>query len=250
METSMSKNARLSSLSIMVLSTSLALALASASAVAGNDYKGDYSTEQYSSALTLKDGFYVGAQLGYDSYRFNSNNSAVLLGVPESVNITSNATGFVGGILGGYGMYFNSLYYVGAEMFFNNSGANQSSNASIGSLNYTEKTAAGFGYGISLLPGLKVSNTALLYLRLGYNGTYLQANERASTSTASIYSGNNWNWQSGFNYGLGLEAAVHQNLSLRTELSHTDYNSINDSFSTSFNPSNNQLMFSIIYHAD
>jgi opacity protein-like surface antigen len=244
----MTKHPRLSPISILVLATSLALA--SASAFAGNHYKGDYSAEQYSSALTLKDGFYIGAQLGYDSFRFNSNNSAVLLGVPASVNITSNATGFVGGILGGYGMYFNNLYYLGAEMFFNNSGANQSSNASIGSLNYTEKTAAGFGYGISILPGLKVSNTALLYLRLGYNGAYLQANERASTSTASVYTGNNWNWQNGFNYGLGLEAAVYQNLSVRTELSHTDYNSINDSFNTSFNPSNNQLMFSIIYHAD
>jgi opacity protein-like surface antigen len=244
----MSKHLRLSSISLLALAASLALA--SATAVAGNHYKGDYSAEQYSSALSLKDGFYVGAQLGYDSYKFNSSNSTVLLGVPASVNLSTNATGFVGGILGGYGMYFNSLYYLGGEIFFNNSGANESSSAALGNLNYTEKTAAGFGYGISLLPGLKVSNTALLYIRLGYNGAYLQANERASTSTASVYTGNNWTWQNGFNYGLGLEAAVYQNLSMRTELSHTDYSSINDSFGMSFNPSNNQLMFSIVYHAD
>lgn len=251
----MQNKMRLTPLYLGVLTASLMLA--TATATAGN-YKGDYKGEAAPcpQPLMLKDGFYLGAQLGYDSYRVRVSRSTTFNTVAFTGNPVMNATGFVGGLFGGYGMYYNNLYYLGGEIFVNDSGASQAQTESVTNATGTgttyTKTGAGTSYGISLLPGLKLNDSTLGYIRLGYNRADIQGTETLTAGGVSTNSGSNWNWEGGFNYGLGIESAIAQNISLRTEFTHTSYGSFSSSLvgasGSSFNPSDNQFMLGLIYH--
>ncbi|MDR3477163.1 MAG: outer membrane beta-barrel protein [Gammaproteobacteria bacterium] len=232
------------------------LLLATTSGFAAN-YKGDYKGEAAPCPAcqpvnVLKDGFYVGAQVGYDSYRVREN-VGIASGVSAlSANPVINSTGFVGGLLAGYGQYFNSMYYLGGELFVNTSGASQSNNATFTSgatvAQTNTKFTVGTSWGIGLLPGIKVNDSTLVYIRLGYNQARLKGRQNYTLAGVTAGTSKN-NWQGGFNYGLGMETAIYPNLSLRTEYSHTNYNSFNNNLSgTKFNPADNQYMLGLIYH--
>jgi hypothetical protein len=166
---------KLSTITLAVIATTLLLG--TTSAIAAPNYKGDYKGEAMPAPcpqpLTLRDGFYLGAQVGYDSYRVRATNTITLPASSSSYNPVIGSNGFVGGILGGYGMYWNNWYYLGAEVFFNGSSASQSETFNVQTAGtfrsvYTQ-TSTGAGWGISLLPGLKVNESTLTYIRLGYN---------------------------------------------------------------------------------
>lgn len=242
------------------------LLLASTSSFAAN-YKGDYKGEAPCPAcqpiMVLKDGFYVGAQVGYDSYRIRNNTTVTdfVAGTTTTFNPVYNATGWVGGLLAGYGQYFNSMWYLGGELFINTSGASQSQTLAqnitgIGSNSVTTKFSANGSWGIGLLPGIKLNDSTLLYVRLGYNQAKLQGKASVASTDGFVASTSKNNWQGGFNYGLGMETAFYPNLSLRGEYSHTNYNSFRVVNATSAagsivskaNPSDNQYMLALIYH--
>lgn len=246
---------KLSTITLAVIATTLLLG--SASALAAPNYKGDYKGEAMPAPcpqpLTLRDGFYLGAQVGYDSYRTRVTNGVTIEGFNATFNPIVNPTGFAGGLFAGYGMYWSNFYYLGAEAFFNGSAATASQTYSFTTTNvrsvYTT-TSTGASWGISLLPGLKVNDSTLTYIRLGYNqaritGKSIYTNTAVSTSGISA---SKTNWQGGFNYGLGIETAVYPNVSVRTEYSHTNYNSFSDANGTNYAPGDNQFMLSLIYH--
>lgn len=243
---------RLSTLSVVAAS----LLLATTSGFAAN-YKGDYKGEAAPCPAcqpinVLKDGFYVGAQLGYDSYRVRENIS-IAEGVDSfTSNPVINSTGFVGGLLAGYGQYFNSMWYLGGELFVNTSGASQSVNTTVVSAGTVaqanSKFTVGTSWGVGLLPGIKVNDSTLFYVRLGYNQARLKG-QQSFTLGGVTASTNKNNWQGGFNYGLGLETAIYPNLSLRGEYSHTNYNSFSNALTgTKYNPADNQYMLGLLYH--
>lgn len=245
------------------LVTAAVLLAASTSVLAGHNYKGEgYKGEAMPAPcpvpLTIKDGFYLGAQLGYDSYRARRNSTMNFATFSSSSNPVTNAAGFVGGLMGGYGQYFNEMYYLGGEIFVNTSGASQSSTASSTDATTTasvySKVSVGTSYGISLLPGVKLNDASLLYVRLGYNRARIKGQGTATVGTTSVAYSNN-NWSSGFNYGLGIESSFYPNWSVRGEYTHTNYNSFSanatsgaNSASTSLSPSDNQFMLGLIYH--
>jgi outer membrane immunogenic protein len=266
---------KLSTITLAVIASTLLLASASASAT---NYKGDYKGEAMPAPapcpqpLMLRDGFYLGAQVGYDAYRVRASSSLAypaLAGAAAgsfAANPVIAENGFAGGIFGGYGMYFSNWYYLGAEVFVNGSAASQAQNYSTTTIaaatgNSTsrggyEKVSTGMSWGISVLPGIKVNDSTLTYIRLGYNQAKLKGQSAfgvsqttvagVTTSTVSNQSKNQW--QGGFNYGLGIETAVYPNVSVRSEYSHTGYNSFSDANGTSYSPSDNQMMVSLIYH--
>lgn len=236
----MKKVLRLSAISASVLAASMML---SSTAFAAN-YKGDvgYKGEPPCPAPEkLGSGFYLGGQVGYDSYRVRENVS--LAAGALSANPSLNATGFVGGLFLGYGQYFSDYYYLGGELLGNASNASSNWSANTSTLSYNSKFSVNGTWGLALLPGLKLNNTSLIYVRLGYNWTNLKAQE--STATASTSKSNT---SGGFAYGLGLESLITGAWSVRTEYSHTNYNSFSSSMGTSFSPSNNQYMVGLVYH--
>lgn len=264
---------KLSTITLAVIASTLLLGSASASAT---NYKGDYKGEAMPAPapcpqpLLLRDGFYLGAQVGYDAYRVRatSNTNTAFTGVAgvAGANYSANpvvaSNGFAGGIFGGYGMYWNNWYYLGAEVFFNGSAASQAQNISTtvngvavaNTRSVYEKVSTGASWGISVLPGLKVNDSTLTYIRLGYNQAKLKGQSTYTTSSTapgsvgiSNYASKN-TWQGGFNYGLGIETAVYPMVSVRSEYSHTGYNSFSDNNGTRYSASDNQMMVSLIYH--
>jgi len=197
----------------------------------------------------LKDGFYVGAQLGYDSYRASESVNATIPGTPPvTINGSRamNATGWVGGLLAGYGQYFQDLYYLAGEIMVNTSGASQNDSFSTSTAGnvLTTKFSANTSYGIRLLPGIKLNNSALLYIPLGYMSASLKG---TANSFGGIISSSKSQYSGGFVYGVGIETAIYENFSLRGEYTHTNNNSFSSN-GVKWSPSDNQFMLGLLYH--
>jgi len=254
----MKKQLRLTSLSILAAT----LLLGSTATMAHANYKGDLKGERMPEPCppikVLKDGFYVGAQVGYDVYGVRD--SVGIVGVDEgdglALNPTLYANGAIGGLFGGYGMYFQNLYYLALEIYGNYSGASTSYNylgSSPGELNdrlHTKVNARG-SYGISVLPGIKLNDSTLAYLRLGYNRANIKGQESSTNFDGVAFSVSNSNWTGGFNYGIGLESVVWDNFSVRGEFNYTSYSSFSDPITeTRFSPANGTFMVGLVYHFD
>jgi len=225
--------------------------------------------------LMLHDGFYLGIGVGYDSYRVHSSNDMIALdpkAVPVLVDFTSNssadgsATGWMGGIFGGYGRYFD-WFYLAAEINANTSNAKSSASYtnSLGDSASVTSKARG-SYGIALLPGIKLNDSSLLYVRLGYLRTNFKSSASFTNvdpldSTVTSLNGSSNEWRNGFDYGVGIETAIAEDVSIRGEYTHTSFNSKTISgsftnaagtetvsFSDKFNVSNNEFMLSLLYH--
>ncbi len=223
--------------------------------------------------LVLHDGFYLGIGVGYDSYRVRQTLDETIFDIPtgaavfsDSFSQASSATGWMGGIFAGYGRYFDT-FYLGLEINANasNADATASNSDSFGDSSYI-KLKARTSYGIALLPGLKVNDSTLLYVRLGY----LRTNFRASFSETEVdfftggldtESASSNKWRNGFQYGIGMETAVAEDISIRGEYTHTSFSSktisgtVTDPIfaeaintSAKFSLSNNEFMLSAIYH--
>ncbi|SRR3990167_855353 len=243
----MKKQLQLSLVSAAVLLA--ATTVCSAGSYKGENYKGEAPCP---TPLMIKDGWYLGAQLGGDSYRVNHNASVINATGSLTASPVINPTGVVGGLFGGYGQYFSDIYYLGGELFANASNASSkysvatTASGSAFPASYYAKVSIQGSYGFGLLPGLKLNDASLLYLRLGYNRVSIKGQETATIGGVSS-SNSKTNWSSGFNLGLGLETAFYQNWSLRAEASHTNYSSFY-SGATKIIPYDNQAMLGLIYH--
>lgn len=217
-------------------------------------YKGEVPAKPISrpimAPITLKEGPYLGIAGGYDSYKIHQATS--FTGTTNATyEPTINATGLIGALLAGYGHYFNNALYLGFEVFLNTSEAYQSANYSISdstdNISYNTKFFVSTGYGAKLLPGIKLSDSGLVYFQLAYQIARLRGQESLEDNGVIIPS-NTSSWSGGFSYGLGFEEAMVENFSLRGEYIHTDYRSFSATSGTEYSPSNNQFLLSLIYH--
>lgn len=217
----------------------------------------------------LRDGFYVGVAGGVDSYRIRQERREVLpLVSATQFNPALSAVGTVGGLYAGYGKYFNRYFYAGAEVFGTTTGASTAftinTNAFDGELPGVWQTYihVNSNFGISLLPGLKVNDSSLVYLRFGYSRLSIRTSEVENFSVLAHGSNGKANWTSGMVYGIGMETALYANWSLRGEYTHTEYNSITAPnmimhvfaspdvplAGSIYFPSDNQFMLGLSYH--
>ncbi len=236
-----------SSFTLKALTAALILA-STTGMVFAKGYKGDFKGEACPPPQMLKTGWYLGAQVGYDSYRVR--NSVTNPGTPASTLVTNptlSANGWVGGLMLGYGMMMNDWFYLGGEIFGNLSNADQNFSAADGLGTYTNKFEVNGSYGLGLLPGIKMTDSTLTFVRLGWNWANLKTIE---TTTAGAVSGSQSNTSNGFVFGIGMETLIVDNWSLRGEFDHTWYGSYNTGapFSSSVNPSDNQAMLGLLYH--
>lgn len=206
----------------------------------------------------LLDGFYVGVGVGYDSYRIHSNFSADDGDAAGSFSTNQSATGWMGSIFAGYGRYFDWFYLAGE---LSAATSNASSNVSFNATD-DEGNAAAFNgnfkarttYGIHIIPGIKLSDSSLLYVRAGWvrtnskvnvSGAFTDADTAPATNVG--FSDSNSRWTSGGMYGVGIETYVADNVSVRGEYTYTSYNNVNTNFGR-FQPSNNEFELGLLYH--
>lgn len=249
-----------SSFTLKALTAALILASTSGLALAksykGENYKGEAMPCPV--PLTLKDGFYIGAQAGYDAYRVRESTGATVVGPAGTASLNGNpsvaATGWVGGLFLGYGQYLTDLFYLGGEIYGNYSGAEESHNNSVsvtptaavaGSAAVNTKIEARGSGGINLIPGIKLNDTSLGYVKLGWNWTSLKATQTLSGTVGG--SDSQTHTSNGFGFGVGIETLVWDNWSVRTEYDHVYLNSFSTNY-TSFDPSDNQFTVGILYH--
>src|SRR5579883_2289096 len=126
--------ARSHSIKALVLFALTAISTASFAYGDGDDYKGEipYPKEaqkmmmnfQWGESSGLRAGPYLGAQLGFNSYWVREN---ITLPPPSTLsgNPKINSSGWVGGLFGGYGRYFNNFYYLGGEALVNYNNAHE-----------------------------------------------------------------------------------------------------------------------------
>jgi opacity protein-like surface antigen len=232
------KHPRLSALCLAVSTV-----LVSAACYAGH---GNYKGENYKGEAMpvcppppmLMDGFYVGVQAGYDTYRVRA--------VSDLANVPVNDSGWEGGLFVGYGKYFdpsNYAFYLGGEIFGNYNNSSETINV-LGPV-YSATFKARGSYGVALLPGIRLNNTTLGYVRLGYNWASLKGSENFASGAAT---GSKTHTSNGFNFGVGIETLLVDDWSLRGEFSHTYYSDFTSSFGTTFKPSDNLFTLGLIYH--
>lgn len=212
--------------------------------------------------LALHDGFYLGAGVGYDAFRFEYKVTDAIDGDYETTN--HSGTGWMGGLFAGYGHYFDT-FYLGAELNANYSDADASARAvdydtSVSPTFVTTSKAtleARATYGVSLIPGLKINDSTLLFVRGGYVRTDFKASVSVTDSDGPVLSGHDSEWENGYVYGVGMESYLAENVSIRGEFDHYTYNEhkthITDTDGTLLstvknNPSDNQFMLSLLYH--
>lgn len=244
----------------------LALSLLTASTVSfahghHNNFKGETNFKDAVPCpvpATLMGGFYVGAQAGYDSYRvresftnnFGTTGTSI---VSNSGTQVHNATGWLGGLFLGYGEYFSNSYYLGGEIFGNFSGAEVArhftSTETVGGdfANAYSNVEVDGNYGLSIIPGYKINDTTLGYVRLGWNWARVKgtgsANGVENGAAFSYSNGSSTRTNNGFAWGLGMETKLVDNWSLRTEYNHTYFNNRNN-----FDASDNQYSVGVLYH--
>jgi outer membrane immunogenic protein len=210
--------------------------------------------------LVLRDGFYLGAGVGYDSFRFEHKVTDEVDGSYTKLN--HSGTGWMGGLFAGYGHYFDT-FYLGAELNANYSDADATlravdvdSGVPVTTTSKAELEARAT-YGVSLLPGLKINDSTLLFVRGGYVRTDFKASYSVSDTAGFAAAGHDSEWENGYVYGVGLESYLAEQVSIRGEFDHYTYNehkthvnAPDGSLLTTVknNPSDNQFMLSLLYH--
>ena len=233
------------SFTLKVLTAALILA-STTGMVFAKGYKGDYKGEACPPPQMLKTGWYLGAQVGYDSYRIRNT-----ISVPAtfSTNPVYAANGWVGGLMLGYGMMMNDWFYLGGEIFADWTNASNTLDVTVpGFVNTNFPFTVNSSYGLGLLPGFKMTDSTLTYIRLGWNWANMTSKANVTALPAGpTVSGSKSNTSNGFVFGVGMETLLVDNWSLRGEFDHTWYSNFNVA-GTSVNPSDNQYMLAVLYH--
>jgi len=128
-------------------------------------------------------------------------------GLGVTVN-TSNSFGNYRGVpfnvFAGYGGIVNQSFYLAGEL--------DATLATAEISNHSTGLKTSYGYGVSLLPGVMLSDHTLAFARLGVVRSRFS---NPSTTTT------------GGKFGLGLQTTVMQNIDVRGEYDYTSYRSIN-----------------------
>ena len=180
-------------------------------------YKGDREYKQPVNPCPVRisfTGFYAGASLGADSNFFTTHDG-------PGNTIDMGEVSALAELFAGYGQMVGSNYYLGGEIYLNDT---------IGDATANTRTPDGGGTGthigaqtresagISFLPGLLVNDSTLGYARIG--PVWTRYNTTVSSPTAS---NTNHNTKIGLELGLGLRTSMTENLDFRLGYSHTFY---------------------------
>lgn len=153
---------------------------------------------------------YLGASVGVNTDTFKLTNDA-------NDSLTFGGRGAVGNVFAGYGTMLTQSFYLGGEIFADLTST--SSDINIDSDNVNDSFKEKYGYGISLIPGLALSDQTMAYVRLGAVRSKFEVKE---TSPASATDSKTLN---GAQFGFGIQTNLTQNVYLRGEYDFVTYRS-------------------------
>ena len=185
------------------------------------------------------DGPYVQLGIGGASTETQTTYPSVLVNLP-GFNTGANSSGgsFLGQILGGYSQSFDK-FNIAANVFYNignqDSGSNNYSlSGSNGYLNANQSFQMKNTWGVSLEPGLYVTEKTLGYLKLSYFNSQLNYNASYSASIISPSYSESGSYNSstsmnGIGYGIGAKQMFTDNIYGFVEYQYVQYDKWNDS---------------------
>jgi outer membrane immunogenic protein len=178
------------------------------------------------STVAFADGAYVGGDLGLNSNTF------------KLVDPTSSTTNFnnreltLGG-LAGYGVSVSDLIYLGGEAFLNG-GSSSTSTKSILNGSQTAKLTSTYSYGLDFVPGIKVTQSTMVYGKMGLSESRFKLTENIAPGFSSGVSGTAAQNRLGGRLGLGAQTDVSSNFAVRGEFVHTAYRGFSAPSNTGF----------------
>jgi opacity protein-like surface antigen len=155
-------------------------------------------------------------------------------------NVSFDSRGVIGTLFAGYG-YNADHFYLGLEGFFNQA-SNKSGTKTINRGLVQRYISQKYGYGISLMPGIAITDGALLYVRAGVVRTSFQVHD----TSATVVTGSSTNMATGSQAGIGGQFAMTANLDGRAEYVYSMYNSINNG-NGKFTPRSSQVNLGLVY---
>lgn len=182
---------------------------------------------------------YLGAELGYDTgtWKLHDINN-------NTVNMSES--GVLGGLFGGMGWTLSDRFYLGLEVFGDQSSVvTQKATVSTTTQNATNYVRMRYNYGASVLPGIRITDSSLAYLRLGGVVARFSLHQTVPPSTATS------NWYSsiagGGQAGIGAQTAIGGNWMVRGEYVYSRYNSFT-AFGNNIRARDNQFKVGIFYN--
>jgi len=211
-------------------------------------------------ASTMHD-FYVGAGVSRDFGTFNFQTTEYdSLGsgqILDTTNTDFGKDGWNGDLFGGLGFTFQDHYYLAGEIFGSISNVKATSSYTALQSNGVVVSATPIelklrhSYGVSLIPGLKLNDSTMLYGRVGWIRSRF-----GITLSNGVQSIDNNTSKNGLQLGVGLNTMVTNNVSARMEYDWNDYGKISQNIYTNsvltdnltVKPRVDQLKLAVIYH--
>lgn len=161
---------------------------------------------------------YVGASVGV----ITNTSSNVNSGINNAASIPGNFRGVPFNLFAGYGGVISQSFYLAGEVF-----------GTVATAEISDKNnlKTNYGYGVSIIPGLMLSDHTLAYARAGVLRTQFSSPNAMST---------------GGQLGVGLQTSVTQNVDLRGEYDYVSYRSVNHLSS----PTSDAFNLGLVYKFD
>jgi len=152
------------------------------------------------------------------------------VGVGELTNTASlaNSRALTASVFGGIGDVLNPMFYLGGELLINLGATSISTNNSPGATS----VKSSYGYGLSIIPGLMLSDHTMAYLRAGLVETKFTGPSKTAM---------------GGQAGLGIQTSLAQSWDLRGEYVYTAYQSAKP---IKGNPRSDQYNLALVYKFD
>jgi opacity protein-like surface antigen len=144
------------------------------------------------------------------------------VGVATNTSSTANFRGAPVSLLAGYGGIIAQSFYLAGEL---------TGIVATGDISDNGPLKTTYGFGLSMVPGVMLSDRTLGFARAGFVRTRFS---QASTS------------QTGGQFGLGLQTSLTQSVDLRGEYDYTAYSSFNNN-GVSNSPRTDAATLSLIY---
>jgi hypothetical protein len=173
---------------------------------------------------------YVGVKLALDTGSWDFHN-------PAGDTFHFGSSGEALGIFGGLSATLAQRYYFAGEVFVNDS-STKTANKIIDGNGTTAKLRTTYSYGLSFIPGFKVSADTLLYLRGGVVRTEFELSQLPGGRQSSVASGGQ--------AGVGLALSLGKNLDLRGEYTYGAYMTFS-SLGNMVSPRSNELSVGFVY---
>lgn len=194
-----------------------------------NKQKGEFSMKKYTIKLFIgfslliwgqwahaaNEGLYLGVNASYENY----NSTVTEDGLNTNLDIPIDLKGFSPEIFVGF-RQSSGWFTMAVEGRYGYAFADDSVDLSLIGIDKYE-FSGGHSFGIALLPGVQVTQDIIAYTRFGYASS--QYEEKI---TVGLLETSAKDYQSGFEYGLGVQFNFSKNMAFRAEFTRTDYSDV------------------------